>query len=128
MMDLTDYVILPGADYKAACDAIREKTGKTGSIRSGNLAREIQGITPVLQEKNITPSRAAQRIVADPGYDGLSEVNVGAIPEEYILPGGEKNITENGIYSVKTIDSVSVEVIDPHRISATLADDVLILE
>lgn len=47
MTDLTEYVILPGADYKAACDALREKTGKTEGILSGNLAREIHGLPSV---------------------------------------------------------------------------------
>lgn len=41
---LTDYVIMPGADYKAACDAIRAKTGKTGLIKSGDMAAEITSI------------------------------------------------------------------------------------
>ena len=44
-MALTDYVIMPGADYQAACDAIREKTGKTAAIKSGDLASEIGGIS-----------------------------------------------------------------------------------
>lgn len=40
----TDFAILPAADYKAACDAIRAKTGKTGLIKSGDMAEEIIGI------------------------------------------------------------------------------------
>lgn len=44
-MTLTDYVIMPSADYKAACDAIREKTGKTENIKSGELAPEISSIS-----------------------------------------------------------------------------------
>lgn len=43
-MALTDYVIMPGADYQAACDKIREKTGKTDLIKSGDLASEIESI------------------------------------------------------------------------------------
>ena len=42
---MTDYAIIPTADYKAACDAIREKTGKTDSIKSGDMATEIGGIS-----------------------------------------------------------------------------------
>lgn len=43
-MALTDYVIMPGADYQAACDKIREKTGKTDLIKSGDLAAAIGSI------------------------------------------------------------------------------------
>jgi hypothetical protein len=44
-MALTNYVLMPGADYQAACDAIRAKTGKSELIKSGELASEISGIT-----------------------------------------------------------------------------------
>lgn len=44
-MALTNYVLMPGADYQAACDAIRAKTGKSEPIKSGELASEISGIT-----------------------------------------------------------------------------------
>lgn len=38
------YSLIPSADYKAACDAIRAKTGKTGTIKSGAMASEIASI------------------------------------------------------------------------------------
>lgn len=43
-MALTDYVIMPGSDYQALCDKIREKTGKTDVIKSGDLATEIEEV------------------------------------------------------------------------------------
>lgn len=43
-MPLTDYVIMPGADYQAACDAVRAKTKKTDLIKSGDFANEINSI------------------------------------------------------------------------------------
>ena len=43
-MALTDYVIMPGTDYQAICDAIRAKTGKTDVIKSGDAATEIEAI------------------------------------------------------------------------------------
>ena len=43
---LTDYVLMPSADYIDMCNAIREKTGITGDLISsqlGNIIRNIQG-------------------------------------------------------------------------------------
>lgn len=65
---------------------------------------------PVLQEKSVTPTKSAQTVVADSGYDGLSKVNVGAIPSQYIEPSGTKAITANGTHDVKSYASVSVSV------------------
>ena len=42
---MSDYVIMPSADYKAACDSIRAKTKKTDLIKSGDMATEIDGIS-----------------------------------------------------------------------------------
>lgn len=44
-MSLTDYVIMPGADYKDACDAVREKTGGTEPIKSGQMGDLIRGLS-----------------------------------------------------------------------------------
>ena len=65
---------------------------------------------PVLQEKSITPTTSQQIVEPDNGYDGLSKVNVGAIPSSYIQPSGTKNITENGTHDVKSYASVEVNV------------------
>lgn len=41
---MTEFVIMPQADYEAACNAIRTKTGKTDFIKSGQLGQEILSI------------------------------------------------------------------------------------
>ena len=46
-MALTDYVIMPGADYQDACDAIRERDGSTGVIKSGELGERIRSLAGV---------------------------------------------------------------------------------
>lgn len=68
---------------------------------------------PVLQEKAVTPTEEAQSIAPDAGYDGLSRVNVGAIPDEYIVPSGTVNITENGEHDVREVETVNVSVPAP---------------
>lgn len=41
---MNDYVIMPSADYADICDAVREKTQKSGTLKSGDIAGEIQSI------------------------------------------------------------------------------------
>ena len=44
---MADYVIIPKADYKSACDAIRDKTQKGDPIKSGEMASEVASIGTV---------------------------------------------------------------------------------
>lgn len=80
------------------------KTALQGKTAGGGT------VEAVLQEKSVTPTKSAQSVVPDSGYDGLSKVNVGAIPADYVIPSGTKNITENGTHDVKAYESVVVEV------------------
>lgn len=49
-----------------------------------------------MQTKTVTPTTSTQNVTADEGYDGLKKVVVNPIPSEYIIPTGNKSITENG--------------------------------
>lgn len=51
-MALTEYVMMPGADYQAACDMLRSKTGKTDLIKSGDLATEIGDLCNGSSDRN----------------------------------------------------------------------------
>lgn len=42
---MDQYAIMPYNDYKSACNAIREKTGRADVIKSGDMATEINSIT-----------------------------------------------------------------------------------
>lgn len=68
---------------------------------------------PITQEKQVTPTREVQKITPDPGYTGLSQVTVDKISDNYIIPTGEIQINQNGIYNVK--DKVTANVNIPEK-------------
>ena len=63
-----------------------------------------------LQDKETTPTKETQVVVADKTYDGLSKVTVNPIPNEYIIPRGEIEFTQNGTYDVSDKASAKVNV------------------
>ena len=63
-----------------------------------------------LQEKEVIPTKEVQEIVADKTYDGLSKVTVQSIPNEYIVPSGEIEFTQNGAYDVTDKASAKVNI------------------
>lgn len=99
---------------KAAIKAAIEGKGVTvpdGTLLDGVAALiesiEAGGGNPVLQAKSVTPSESEQSVTPDIGYDGLSNVTVGAIQTE------TKTVTSNGTVtpsSGKYLKQVTVDV------------------
>lgn len=86
-------------------DAKQTLTGTINASQSltGELNKTTEYIQPILQEKEVMPTKEKQKIICDTEYDGLSKVTVNKIPDEYVIPRlSTKTITKNGIY--KAID------------------------
>lgn len=66
-----------------------------------------------MQEKEAIPTKEKQEIVPDKNYDGLSKVIVDKIPDEYIIPTGNIEITKNGIYNVREKETATVNIPEP---------------
>ena len=83
---MSEYAVMPKADYQDACDAVREKTGGTALIKSGELGgliREIKSGSENVkaQAKTATPSATADQVIMpDDGYNYLTQVTVQKIP------------------------------------------------
>lgn len=81
--------------FSDIADAIRGKNGTIVTYKPTEMATAISNIStsggggnaapaPVYQNKTITPTKSQQNIVADSGFDALSQVTVEAIPAQYI--------------------------------------------
>lgn len=67
-------------------------------------------VQPKLQTKEVTPTKGKQVVQPSSSYDGLSQVTINPIPDDYIIPSGTQNITANGTYDVTNNVSVTVNV------------------
>ena len=94
---------------------IKTKNNIVGNIKpklniAGKINKTIEYISPNNQEKNVIPTKEKQEITPDEKYNGLSKVIVDKIPDEYIIPSGEINISQNGTYDVTDKTSAKVNV------------------
>ena len=108
LMDITDTTataadVASGKYFYAASGVRTQGTANTSSMivvesqdSHGGTIVEITGEVVKLQPKSVTPTKTSQTIVPDVEYTGLSQVTVGAIPSQYIVPNGTKTINQNG--------------------------------
>lgn len=69
---MSEFVMMPKADYEAACNSIRAKTGKTELIKSGAMSTEIDSITGGGASDDV-------RYVTFMSYDGTTEYGKKAV-------------------------------------------------
>lgn len=79
-------------------------------VLTGELSKTIEVLKPITQEKEVIPTKETQIIEPDKDFTGLSKVTVQSIPNEYIIPSGEIEFTQNGTYDVTDKASAKVNI------------------
>ena len=104
---------IAGGDVAPVVGTLEATENKTYLAKDANLdgySQVVVNVQPALQEKSATPTKAQQAVVPEEGYYGLSKVTVAKIPDNYVIPTGDVEITANGTHDVSGKASATVNV------------------
>lgn len=104
---------IAGGDVAPVVGTLEATENKTYLAKDANLdgySQVVVNVQPALQEKSATPTEAQQVVVPEEGFYGLSKVTVAKIPDNYVIPTGEVEITANGTHDISGKASATVNV------------------
>lgn len=125
-------------DCAAAVEGIENRGAVSAQVREGdtytipkgyhNGSGTVSGVAGggnySLQSKSITPTKNQQNITPDSGYYGLSDVTVGAIPENYqdvsSVTAGAADVLANKIIVDSTGKSIAGTMANNGAVNATI--------
>lgn len=91
---------------------------------SGTVSGVSGGGNYSLQSKSITPTKSQQNVTPDSGYYGLSDVTVGAIPENYqdvsSVTAGAADVLANKIIVDSSGKSIAGTMVNNGAVNATI--------